>query len=132
MQYDRLRPSLGPQASHPTSLYLSFPIYKVKRLMATLPTSQEAITVQKHAKRIRTTTSWKHSQSGWLGKESGAFGGPGLLAALTFPSCCSILMAGILPFGAMFIELFFIFSVSTAACPAAPHSLHPRSPGLST
>lgn len=26
-----------------------------------------------------------------------------------------ILMAGILPFGAMFIELFFIFSVSPAA-----------------
>lgn len=25
-------------------------------------------------------------------------------------SCCSALMAGILPFGAMFIELFFIFS----------------------
>lgn len=32
------------------------------------------------------------------------------------PVLCSILMAGILPFGAMFIELFFIFSVSTAAC----------------
>nr|XP_012322503.1 uncharacterized protein LOC105727280 [Aotus nancymaae] len=34
-----------------------------------------------------------------------------------------ILMAGILPFGAMFIELFFIFSVSTHASPAPPPML---------
>lgn len=48
----------------------------------------------------------------------------GLGAALTLSFRGSILMAGILPFGAMFIELFFIFSVSTAVrvCPPFGHA----------
>lgn len=65
-----------------------------------------------------------------------------LLAMLTLPFCCSILMAGILPFGAMFIELFFIFSVSTTSLwgwvrpqevggvlpHPSTHNLHPHKP----
>ncbi len=35
-----------------------------------------------------------------------------MLNVIVLISPFSILMAGILPFGAMFIELFFIFSVS--------------------
>jgi len=80
--------------------------------MGEMISTSEAIVVRRHAARIRTTVlSFVLAQAG-----ARSIPWPRSPSSVNPPVLCSILMAGILPFGAMFIELFFIFSVSIATC----------------
>lgn len=55
------------EATHPTSLYLSFPVNKMGTVMPILPPSQEAVLVRKHARQLEPPQLREHCPSRRLG-----------------------------------------------------------------